>query len=62
MTKSCNSEYFQLPFKVYCSKCKEWIDENTVEFLNIEEDFEGKDLETFNCPKCNTEQKSHIVG
>ena len=47
---------------VHCSKCNAWIEEESVEFVNIEEDFQGKDMLTFICPKCKTTQKSHRVG
>lgn len=43
---------------VYCRQCKAWIDEDTVDFLDIEEDFEGRDLMTFRCPTCKTISKS----
>jgi len=48
--------------KVRCKKCAEWIDENETEFVNIEEDFEGRDVLTFICPQCKTKQKSCRVG
>ncbi len=48
--------------RVYCKKCKKWIDESTAEHLNIEEDIQGRDLLTFKCPECATEQKSFRVG
>jgi hypothetical protein len=43
---------------VRCSNCKENFDENKVEFLNIEEDMQGRDILTFGCPKCKETQKS----
>lgn len=48
--------------KVRCKTCDKWIDEIYVEFLNVEEDFSGRDLLTFVCPKCKTKQKSIRVG
>jgi hypothetical protein len=48
--------------KVHCSTCDEWVDEKEVEFLNIEEDIEGKDLLTFVCHICKTKNKSHRVA
>lgn len=44
--------------QVHCKKCDYWMDERTVEFLNIEEDIQGRDLMTFRCPDCKTVQKS----
>ena len=51
-----------MKIKVYCDKCMNWIDEKTVEFLNIEEDIHGRDKLTFKCPVCGTENKSLRVG
>ena len=48
--------------RVYCSRCKEQFDENNVKFLDIAEDFQGRDLLTFECPKCKTTQESLRVG
>jgi len=47
---------------VRCSTCKEDFDEQKVEFLNIEEDIQGRDIMTFKCPKCQTKQRSHRFG
>ena len=49
-------------FKVHCGKCHKFINEDEVEFLNIEEGFDGADVETFKCPECGTEQQSKIFG
>lgn len=46
------------PVKVYCDECQEYQDEAKTKFINIEEDIFGRDLLTFECPKCKTEQKS----
>jgi len=46
--------------KVHCSNCPAFVNEDDVEFLNIEEDIQGVDVETFICPYCKTEQKSRI--
>ena len=54
--------YGKRTIKVYCKKCKVWIDEELVEALNIEEDFQGRDVLTFKCPECRTEQSSLRVG
>lgn len=48
--------------KVYCSNCKEWYSEKKVEFLNIEEDFQGADVLTFKCHVCGEHQKSRRYG
>jgi hypothetical protein len=47
--------------QVRCENCG-WVDEKDVKFLDIEEDFEGKDVETFECHLCKTEQKSRRYG
>jgi len=43
---------------VTCTECKESHDEAKVEFVNIEEDFEGRDVLTFVCPACGKTVKS----
>lgn len=48
--------------EVYCGKCKQFINEDLVEVLNIEEGFDGADQMTFICPVCNEEQKSKRFG
>ena len=53
---------YEKTIRVYCSKCREEMDEKSVEFLNIEEDIMGADLMTFKCPVCKTEQKSNRRG
>ncbi len=50
------------PIRVYCLECQEWIDEIDVEVTGIEEDFQGRDVLTFVCPDCKTDQKSFRVG
>ena len=45
---------------VYCSKCNERRDSEKVKFLNIEEDFYGRDIMTFKCDKCGTRQESFV--
>ena len=50
---------FEIPIKVYCKECSEWIKESDIEFINgIEEDFQGRDILAFVCPVCDTDQKS----
>lgn len=36
----------------------EWVDESDVEFENIEEDNQGRDILTFRCPVCAEYHKS----
>jgi hypothetical protein len=33
-----------------------------VKFINIEEDIQGADILTFECPHCKTQQKSKRFG
>jgi len=40
----------------------EKIPETDVEFLNIEEDIQGRDVLTFTCPKCKKTHKSYRLG
>lgn len=49
--------------KIYvsCSNCGK-IDEKKVKFINIEEDIQGRDVLTFECPTCKTTQKSMRFG
>jgi endogenous inhibitor of DNA gyrase (YacG/DUF329 family) len=44
--------------EVTCTVCKKTHDEANVEFVNIEEDFEGRDVLTFVCPGCGETVKS----
>jgi predicted RNA-binding Zn-ribbon protein involved in translation (DUF1610 family) len=48
--------------RVYCEETQEWVDERKVKFVNIEEDFSGRDVLTFECPKCGKVHKSLRVG
>ena len=36
-------------FKVYCEWCNDWHYTDEVEFLNIEEDIQGRDVMYFEC-------------
>ena len=56
------SIYGQKVIRVYCKNCKDWMDEASVEFLNIEEGMMGEDRLTFKCPKCHSKQISVRVG
>ena len=42
--------------RVYCTSCRENKKENDVEFLNICEDIEGRDVLTFKCDCGSIEQ------
>jgi hypothetical protein len=53
---------FKKSIKVHCSACHSWIDEDMVKFINIEEDIQGADILTFECPHCKTQQKSKRFG
>ena len=53
---------FEKTIRVHCTECNEWMDEGTVEFLNIEEGMRGEDRMTFNCPICKTKSTSMRVG
>ena len=46
---------------VHCTECKARKDALKVEFVNIEEDIQGRDLMTFKCEDCGTTQKAHPV-
>ena len=43
---------------VRCHKCDDWIDEEKVDFIDIEEDFQGRDVLTFKCPICKVTARS----
>ena len=53
---------FKKEIQVYCSECKDWLYEKDVEFINIEEDFQGADILTFKCPHCGSIKKSRRYG
>lgn len=44
--------------EVFLECSGDYIPEHEVEFLNIEEDFEGRDIMTFKCPECGKNHKS----
>ena len=48
----------RIRIKIYCKKCKNYKDEDDVKFINIEEDIQGADVLTFECPDCNYVLKS----
>ena len=47
--------------RVYCEDCKKEVDESEVEFVDICEDPQGRDLLTFICP-CGSHQQSLRFG
>ena len=49
---------FEKEIQVYCKDCHDWYLEKEVKFINIEEDIQGADVLTFECPGCECEQKS----
>ena len=54
------SEYS--PIVVFCTECNEWMAEADTTFEGIEEDFQGRDLLSFECPMCKSIQTSYRVG
>ena len=51
-------------FKVYCEWCSDWHSTEDVYFLNIEEDFGGRDVMHFECGKPSSwnEEESRYEG
>ena len=47
---------------VICCECSQEHSTTDVEFLNIEEDIQGRDIMHFVCPVTNTETKSLVYG
>ena len=47
-------------FVVYCSECSDTHFVTEVEFLNVEEDIQGRDVIHFICPVTKTETKSLV--
>ena len=47
--------------QVMCPECDTWRRETEVEVENIHEDVEGKDVLTFICPICKTQQEGFRV-
>jgi hypothetical protein len=41
---------------------KEYKDVESVEFINISEDMQGKDVMTYVCPECGDDHQSHVYG
>jgi hypothetical protein len=47
---------------VYCAGCEEKVPVKGVEFLNIEEDIQGRDIMTFKCNLCDETHKGLVYG
>jgi len=45
--------------EVRCPECSEVLDEKDIDILNCEEDFEGRDVVTFECGRCGETVKSN---
>ena len=56
------NKYYETPVYVTLSCTGERVDEKTVEFLDISEDIQGRDLITFVCPECKKEHRSYRLG
>jgi hypothetical protein len=54
--------YGSRTIRVYAECCREWINEGDVHMTNIEEDAQGADVVTFDCPRCGHSHKSRRVG
>lgn len=48
--------------QVHCLECGEDHNPEDVEFVNIEEDINGRDLLTFVCPVTEKETKALVTG
>ena len=48
--------------RVYARCIMAYIDEVDVEFVDVQEDFEGKDVLTYICPHCLEEHQSKRFG
>lgn len=48
--------------QVQCPECKEPHNPKDVEFVNIEEDVQGRDLLTYICPITGKETKALVTG
>lgn len=51
-----------MTYFVLCSACDTEHSVDEVEFLDIEEDFQGRDRMTFKCNCTNTQQSSLVYG
>ena len=55
-------QFFEKKYYAYCSACHEKHETCDVEFLNIEEDIQGRDIMEFKCPKTDTVQRSNVMA
>lgn len=55
-------EKYERRIYVIAGCTKEKIDEETVGFIDIYEDFQGRDVLTFTCPLCGKQHKSLRFG
>jgi len=53
---------FEPKVKVICPTCKNLFNEDDVAFVNIEEDIQGRDVLTFECPICKEPKKAYRLG
>ena len=51
-----------MKFVVFCSECCEEHSTKDVEFLNIEEDIQGRDIMHYICPVTHTPTKAPVFG
>ncbi len=51
---------FQVEYKVYCKQCHEWHMVEEVEFVDVEEDEQGRDRMIFVCKATQKEQSSNV--
>lgn len=54
--------FYEKRIYVNLSCCGEKVDEREVEFENIEEDMQGRDILTFKCPICGETHTSFRFG
>lgn len=51
-----------MAYFVFCAACDTEHTVDEVNVLNIEEDIQGRDVLTFECPLSNTKQNSLVYG
>ena len=56
------NEQYKPPVVVVLSCNQDRVPETEVEFLDISEDIQGRDLLTFKCPECGEEHTSYRLG
>ena len=49
-------------FIVVCTECSEEHSTESIKFLNVEEDIQGRDIMHFECPVTNLEAKSLVYA